>query len=102
MLKENKSLVSIRLFGNKISDMKSFSKIIGIFSDYNKQIENNTLKSLDLSKNQCNLKIDEDFMRLIENLKLEYLDVNQNNINLEEKEIFRKRTNELSNIRIIY
>ena len=102
MLKNNKSLVSIRLFGNKINDMKSFSKIIGIFSDYKKQLENDTLKCLDLSKNQCNLKIDDEFMKLIENLKLEYLDINQNNMISEEKEIFRKRTNELSNIRIIY
>ena len=100
MLKENKSLTSVRLFGNKISDMESFSKILGIFSDYNKKLENKTLKSLDLSKNQCDLKIDENFMKLIENLKLEYLDVNQNTI--DDKEIFRKRANALSNIRIIY
>ena len=39
-------------------------------------------------------------MKLIENLKLEYLDVNQNTI--EDKEYFKKRTNELSNIKIIY
>ena len=102
MLKENKCLKSIRLFGNKINNMKSFSKIIGIFSNYNKKLENNTLKSLDLSKNNCNLKIDEDFMKLIENLKLEYLDVNQNLMQSDEKEIFKKRTNALSNIRIIY
>ena len=102
MLKENKSLKSIRLFGNKINNMKSFAKILGIFSDYNKQLENNTLKSLDLSKNNCNLKIDEDFMKLVESLKLEYLDVNQNLMQSDEKEIFKKRTNELSNIKIIY
>ena len=102
MLKENKSLKSIRLFGNKINNMKSFAKILGIFSDYNKQLENNTLKSLDLSKNNCNLKIDEDFMKLVESLKLEYLDVNQNLMQSDEKEIFKKRTNELSNIRITY
>ena len=102
MLKKNKSLTSIRLFGNKINNMKSFSEILGIFSDYNKQLENSTLKSIDLGKNQCNLKIDEDFMRLIENLKLEYLDINQNTMQNDGKEIFKKRTNELSNIRIIY
>ena len=102
MLKENKSLKSIRLFGNKINNMKSFAKILGIFSDYNKQLENNTLKSLDLSKNNCNLKIDEDFMKLVESLKLDYLDVNQNLMQSDEKEIFKKRTNELSNIRITY
>ena len=102
MLKENKSLITIRLFGNKISQMTSFTKILGIFSDYNKPLENSTLKSLDLSKNSCNIKIDEEFMKLVEHLKLEYLDVNQNMMEANEKEIFKKRTNELSNIKIIY
>ena len=102
MLKENKSLISIRLFGNKISDMNSFKKILGIFSDYNKQLDNNILKCLDLSKNQINIKVDDNFMKLIESLKLEYLDSNQNNFQPDEKEIFRKKTNELSDIRIIY
>ena len=102
MLKENKSLISIRLFGNKISDMNSFTKILGIFSDYNKQLDNNILKCLDLSKNQINIKVDDNFMKLIESLKLEYLDINQNNFQPDEKEIFRKKTNELSDIRIIY
>ena len=102
MLKENKSLYSIRLYGNKINDMKSFAKILGIFSDYNKPLENNSLKYIDLSKNQCDLIIDEDFMKTIEKLKLEYLDINQNNMKDEEKEIFQKRTNELTHIRITY
>ena len=102
MLKENKSIISIRLFGNKISSMDSFKKILGIFSDYNKSLENSILKCLDLSKNSCNIKIDEDFMQLIEHLKLEYLDVNQNMMESNEKEIFKKRTNDLNNIKIIY
>ena len=102
MLKENKSLYSIRLYGNKINDMKSFAKILGIFSDYNKPLENNSLKYIDLSKNQCDLIIDEDFMKTIEKLKLEYLDINQNNMKDDEKEIFQKRTNELTHIRITY
>ena len=102
MLKENKSLTSLRLFGNKISSMDSFKKILGIFSDYNKPLENSILKCLDLSKNSCNIKIDEDFMQLIEHLKLEYLDVNQNMMESNEKEIFKKRTNDLNNIKIIY
>ena len=102
MLKENKSLYSIRLYGNRINDMKSFAKILGIFSDYNKPLENNSLKYIDLSKNQCDLIIDEDFMKTIEKLKLEYLDINQNNMKDDEKEIFQKRTNELTHIRITY
>ena len=102
MLKNNKSLTSIRLFGNKICDMNFFAKILGIFSDYNKPLENNILKNLDLSKNNVNIKIDDNFMKIIENLKLKYLDINQNYMKDDEKEIFMKRTNELQNIRIIY
>ena len=102
MLKANKSLISIRLFGNKISQMDSFRKILGIFSDYNKELENNTLKSLDLSKNSCHIKVEDEFMKLVEHLKLEYLDVNQNTMDANEKEIFKKRTNDLANIKIIY
>ena len=102
MLKNNKSLISIRLFGNKISNLESFTKILSIFSDYNKPLENSTLKSLDLSKNSCDIKVEEPFLRLIENLKLEYLDINQNNMEKKDKELFRERTNSLANIKIIY
>ena len=102
MLKNNKSLTSLRLFGNKICDMKFFAKILGIFSDYNKPLENNKLQNLDLSKNNCHLIIDDNFMKMIENLKLKYLDINQNYMKEDEKEIFMKKTYEMSNIRIIY
>jgi hypothetical protein len=76
MLKTNTSLISIRLFGNKINNMESFTKILGIFSEYNKPLENSTLKSLDLSKNSCDIKVSTEFLNLIEKLKLEYLDIN--------------------------
>ena len=102
MLKNNKSLTSLRLFGNKICDTKYFSKILGVFSDYNKPLENNKLQNLDLSKNNCNLIIDDNFMKMVENLKLKYLDINQNYMKEDEKEIFMKKTFELSHIRIIY
>ena len=102
MLCQNKSLISIRLFGNEISNMKDFSNILGIFSEYNNGLKNNTLKSLDLSKNNCNIKIDDAFLQLIEKLKLEYLDINQNTMDPNEKDIFRNRTNELNDIKIIY
>ena len=102
MLCKNKSLISLRLFGNEINNMQKFTKILEIFSEYNNTLKNDTLKSLDLSKNQCNLVIDEEFLKLIEKLKLEYLDINQNTMEATQKEEFRKRTNELSNIKIIY
>ena len=102
MLCKNKSLTTLRLFGNNISSMSNFKKILGIFSEYNNNLKNNTLNSLDLSKNFCNLEINEEFLNLIEKLKLEYLDINQNNMKADEKEIFRKKTNEFTNIKIIY
>ena len=103
MLKENKYLTTIRLFGNKISDFNSFKEILGIFSDYNnKPLENSTLKSLDLSKNSCTIKINDDFMNLITNLKLEYLDINQNTMDKNEKDDFKEKTNKLTHIKIIY
>ena len=102
MLCQNKSLNTLRLFGNKISNMKDFSNILGIFSEYNNGLKNNTLKCLDLSNNSCNIKIDNEFLQLIEKLKLEYLDITQNYMQSNEKERFRNVTNELNNIKIIY
>ena len=102
MLCQNKILNTLRLFGNEISNMKDFSYILGIFSEYNNGLKNNTLKSLDLSKNSCNIKVDNEFLQLIEKLKLEYLDINQNIMEPNEKERFRAVTNELNNIKIIY
>ena len=105
MLEENKSLISLRLFGNKLSRMDWFTKILSIFSDFQEPVKNDTLKSLDLSKNSCNIKVNEDdskFMKLVEHLKLEYLDVNQNMMEASDKETFKKKTNDLTNIKIIY
>ena len=102
MLCENKSLISLRLFGNEIKNMEDFSNILGIFSEYKNGLKNTTLKSLDLSKNSCNIKINDDFLELVEKLKLEYLDINQNTMDPTEKETFRSRTNELNDIKIIY
>ena len=105
MLEENKSLVSLRLFGNKLNRMDWFTKILGLFSDYQEPLKNSTLKSLDLSKNSCNIKVNENdgkFMKLVEHLKLEYLDVNQNMMEASDKETFKKKTNDLANIKIIY
>jgi hypothetical protein len=102
MLCENKSLESIRLNNNKIDDMENFKRILGIFSEHGNNLRNNTMKTLDISNNQCNIKIDEDFLDLIEKLKLEYLDLAQNIMDPEEKLIFKERTDKLSDIRITY
>ena len=60
------------------------------------------MKILDLSKNGCDLIIDDDFLDLIDRLKLEYLDISQNKMQSEQKDRFRDRVNALENIKIIY
>lgn len=102
MLEKNKYLESLRMFDNLINDEEDFLKILNLFSEYKTEIKNKSLKSLDLSKNRCNLKISEDFLNMIDNMNLEYLDINQNYMDEKEKEIFRKRTNALDQIKIIY
>ena len=54
---------------------------------------------------KLDIKVNEDdgkFMKLVEHLKLEYLDVNQNMMEASDKETFKKKTNDLANIKIIY
>ena len=102
MLEKNKTLESLRMFDNLINDEEAFLKILKLFSEYKNELKNKTLKSLDLSKNHCNIKVSEDFLNLIEKLNLEYLDINQNSMDEKEKEIFRKRTNALEKIKIVY
>lgn len=102
MLEKNKTLESLRMFDNLINDEEAFLKILKLFSEYKNELKNKTLKSLDLSKNHCNIKVSEDFLNLIEKLNLEYLDINQNTMDEKEKEIFRKRTNALEKIKIVY
>ena len=102
MLENNKKLESLRMFDNLINSEEDFLKILKLFSEYKNELKNKTLKSLDLSKNHCNIKISEDFLNLIDDLNLEYLDINQNTMDETEKEIFRRRTNALEKIKIIY
>ena len=103
MLEKNKSLVRLGMFDNSINDYDDFKKILKIFSEYKDNIlKNKFLKSLDLSKNYCNIRIDDDFLNIIDYINLEYLDINQNPIDEKQKEIFRKRTNTLEKIKIVY
>ena len=102
MLCENKSLESIRLNNNNIHDTEPFKKLLGIFSEHGNNLRNNTVKTFDISNNQCRIKIDEDFLDLIEKLKIEYLDLEQNIMDPEEKLLFKERTDNLSDIRITY
>ena len=102
MLIENKYLTSIRLFNNEINQFPDFHRIIEVFSDYKNNLKNSSMKILDLSRNECDLKIDDDFLNLIDRLKLEYLDLSQNKMKSDEKERFRDRVNALEDIKIIY
>ena len=103
MLEKNKNLESLRMFDNSISDYNDFIKILKIFSEYKDNIlKNSSLKSLDISKNFCNIRIDDEFLNMIDYLNLEYLDISQNPIDEKQKEIFRKRTNTLEKIKIVY
>ena len=103
MLEKNKNLESLRMFDNSISDYNDFIKILKIFSEYKENIlKNKSLKSLDISKNYCNIRIDDEFLNMIDYLNLEYLDINQNPIDEKQKEIFRKRKNTNEKIKIVY
>ena len=102
MLENNNTLESLRMFDNYLNDSDDFKKILEIFSDFRTPIRNKNLKSLDLSKNRCNIRISEELLNIIDYLNLEYLDINQNKMEEKEKELFRKRTNALERIKIIY
>ena len=102
MLKKNKNLESLRMFDNLINNEEDFLKILNLFTEYKKELDNNTLKSLDLSKNHCNIRVSEDFLNMFDTMNLEHLDINQNKMDENEKEIFRNKTNNLDKIKIIY
>lgn len=108
MLKKNNTLISLKLFDNLISDFNDFVTLLKIFNDENNKNDKNneninkTLKHLDISKNHCNLRISDDFLNMLDYSTLENLDINQNIFDEQEKDIFRKRTNTLDKIKIIY
>ena len=102
MLCENKYLTSLRLFNNEINQFPDFHRIIEVFSDYKNNLKNSSLKILDLSKNGCDININDDLLDLIDRLKLEYLDISQNKMKIEEKERFKERVILLEDIKIIY
>jgi hypothetical protein len=102
MLCKNKSLETLNLFGNEINTMEKITKILGVFSGYDKNLKNDTLKSLNLGENQCSLKINKNFWNLIEKLKLEYLDIHQKIMDADENNISRIKVCELPNIKIVY
>ena len=107
MLCNNNTLSLINFYGNNFSNQEDFEKILTIFSNYDGKkainFRNNTLKSLDLSKNDCSLNITNEFLKIFDGLNLEYLDINQNQMNEEQKDKFKEAVSKLSEkIKIVY
>ena len=107
MLCNNNTILKINLYGNSFSSQEAWEKILTIFSNFDGKnkidFRNNTLKSLDLSKNNCSLDIKDEFLKIIDGLNLEYLDIDQNQMSSDQKDKFKDATNKLSDkIKIIY
>lgn len=84
MLISNKNIEYLTLFNNNINNEYLFVKIISVFSCFNnKEKVNSTLKSLDLGKNNCQLKECYYFYELIGGLQLKSLDLSQNSFSKE-------------------
>jgi len=106
MLVNNKTLEKLCLYNNNIDNPDEFFKILEIFMKKDNTVsKNNTLKELDISKNKCDLPINEKFLMIIKNIYIESLDISQNLnfINSVQIELFKKVTKEVQNrIKIIY
>ena len=104
MLINNKTLEKLCLYNNNIDNPNEFFKILEIFmKKENNDSKNNTLKELDISKNKCDLPINEKFLMIIKNIYIESLDISQNFINNAQIELFKKVAKEVQNrIKIIY
>ena len=105
MLKENKTIENLVLYDNKINEQFIFLKLLSLFSDLkeNHGIINNILKVLDLSKNNCRIKIDDCFLNIIEELQLSSLDISQNELSRDGIESFKNLANRIGDrLKIIY
>ena len=105
MLKENKALEHLVLYDNKISEQFIFLKLLSLFSDLkeNHGIFNNIMKELDLSKNNCHIKINDGFLNIIEELQLSSLDISQNELSRDGIESFKNLANRIGDrLKIIY
>ena len=105
MLKINKSLEYLVLYNNDINQQSVFLKLLSLFSDssLNNGISNNTLKFLDLSKNNCPIEINKRFLTIIEELQLSSLDISQNKLSSEGSDNFKNLANRIGDkLKIIY
>ena len=87
------------------SQITVFLKLLSLFSDssLNNGITNNTLKFLDLSKNNCPIEINKRFLTIIEELQLSSLDISQNKLSSEGSDNFKNLANRIGDkLKIIY
>ena len=105
MLKENKTLENLVLYDNKINEQIIFLTLLSLFSNLkeNHGIINNIMKVLDLSKNNCHIKINDTFLNIIEELQLSSLDISQNELSRDGIECFKNLANRIGDrLKIIY
>ena len=105
MLKENKTLENLVLYDNRINEQIIFLNLLSLFSNIkeNHGIINNILKVLDLSKNNCHIKINNAFLNIIEELQLSSLDISQNELSRDGIECFKNLANRIGDrLKIIY
>ena len=105
MLRENKTIENLVLYDNKINEQFIFLKLLSLFSNSEKNHGNinNIMKALDLSKNNCHIKINDYFLNIIEELQLSSLDISQNELSREGIESFKSLANRIGDrLKIIY
>ena len=105
MLKENKTLENLVLYDNRINEQIIFLNLLSLFSNIkeNHGIINNILKVLDLSKNNCHIKINNAFLNSIEEVQLSSLDISQNELSRDGIECFKNLANRIGDrLKIIY
>lgn len=102
----NKNLEYLALYNNNLSNQSTIEKILGVISSYkerNNNKNNTTLKSLDLSKNNIHININEKFLNIINGLKLNTLDISMNEFGQENFEDFIHITEKINGrIKLLY
>ena len=105
MLMVNKTIENLCLYDNKINEQFIFLQLLSLFSNLAKNhgVINNIMKVLDLSKNNCHIKIDNNFLNIIDELQLSSLDISQNELSKEGIEYFKSLANRIGDrLKIIY
>ena len=105
MLNYNRTIEYLVLYNNKINNQEIFLDLLSLFSDFGdrNKVINNTMKVLDLSKNNCPIEINNKFLSIIEGLQLTSLDISQNDLSREGHDSFKTLANKIGDkLKIIY